>query len=168
MIEWHLLRLNPMAQTRFLDHATTFFPHIPLYFPRYKRLTRPHGHRRPFTTEVPVFPGYVFANLSLTSHDSYIITHSPIRARFVRFGHTIPSIKDSIIHEIRRLESLNQLVREIRVTNPYYRGRKVIVHIPVADIPAIILRIIAQTKVQLDTPLGTMIVPIHTIDLNTR
>src|SRR5262245_39485863 len=163
---WTLLRTNSTTQTRFCDHIREKHPTIILYYPQYKRWTRPHGVRRPILSTRPVYPGYVFACPSPDPHDFYTLTHSPVRAWFVRFGSTIPTIPDSIIQELRRLESLNKLVIEERHQNPYHPGRKVTVHIPVADIQAVIIRLIAQTKVKVDTPLGVMTVPIHKVTLS--
>ena len=165
MTNWHLLRTNPTTFTRFLDQKKSFCPELHLYYPIYKKKTRPHGTRHPILVDSPVYPGYFFALLQNDSDDHYRISHLPTRARFIRFGDTIPVIPESVITEVKRLERLNLLVQERKIENPYRRGRKVIVHIPIADIHGIIIRLIAHARVVVDTPIGLLSVPLPAITL---
>lgn len=160
---WHLLHLHPQNQSKFCDHihSTT---EIPLYFPRYDRITRPHGHRTPISTPTPVYPGYVFSKIA-TSESINTLLRTPVKVSFVRYkiSRDFMTIPDSVITELKRLESLNMLMTEKIYNNPYYPGRKIRVTHPVADIQGIIIRLIGATRVKVDTRLGEMITQIHSI-----
>jgi hypothetical protein len=165
---WTLLRLNPSTQFRFMDLAAENSPEIPLYFPVFLRTTRPAHKRTPIQIPTPVYPGYIFAQINPDSGSVHRLTSLPIRAYFIRLRRCTPrsqlsisTIPDSIIQEFKRLESLNLLVRETHRVNPFAPGTSVVVHLPIADIQAIIVHLIGQTRVLVDGPLGRMTTQIH-------
>ena len=161
---WSLLRLNPQNQEKYVDHVQENVPGVETYFPVFEKKTRPHGKRQPVVVVRPVYPGYVFARLDMNGVNVHLLVNSPIKARFIRFGGTISLIPERVINEIRRLESQRMLVREIHI-NPYVPGRKVRVHLPVADIQAIILQLLHGKRALVETPLGRMSVQLHKMTL---
>lgn len=169
---WTILRLNATAQAKFVSYVNELYPDVILYFPVYKRFVRPAKAPRPIRVVKPVYPGYIFANLDLDSSTPHILTSTPTRASFVRLksidpdSHpTISTIPDRVIHEIMRLECSNQLIREEIRINPYYPGRPVRIHTPVADIDGIILRIMGKIRALVSTPLGRITVPVTQCEL---
>lgn len=159
MNSWTLLRLNATLQSRFLEHIQDQYPDAKLYFPTYSRLTRPANKRHPILTTKPVYPGYIFTGL-----DSVGTIKSTIRFHYVRFGGKIALVPDSVIQELRRLESLNALVTIKTMQNPYTPGTRIVVHTPAYDIHAIIVSL-SKNQIIADTPLGTISVPIHRVKL---
>jgi transcription antitermination factor NusG len=160
---WGLLRLNPASQPRFLDHVSSTYPDIPTYQPLYPKTTRPAKKRHPITIYQPVYPGYLFAQI-LDDKFIHRLTSTPVRAYFVRFGGKIGTVPDSVILELRRLESLNQLVQEEQRKDPYAPGTRVIIHLPMSDIRGII-QMTKGTRAIVETPLCKVIVPIHQVGL---
>jgi transcription antitermination factor NusG len=165
MNSWTLLRLNPQLQARYINHVQENIPDVETYYPTYEKKTRPHGKRQPIVVIRPVYPGYVFAKLDIDGLDVHLMISSPVRARFVRFGPGISTIPDRVIHELRRLESLHLLVKEIHRVSPYTPGVKVRIHTPVADISAIVIALLHGKRIRVDSPLGTVTVPVHQVSL---
>lgn len=165
MSSWSLLRLNPRLQDQYIDHVAENLPNVEMYFPTFKKVTRPHGKRKPVVVIQPVYPGYVFANMDMDGRTIHMMVSTPMKARFIKFGIGISIVPGRVIDELKRLERLNQLVREIRYINPYVRGVKVRIHTPVADIHAIVIRLLHSNRVKVDSPLGTMTVPLHQVSL---
>lgn len=163
MNSWSLLRLNPQSQDRYVEYVREGSPRIETYFPKYERVTRPHGVRHPVIVELPVYPGYVFARCDIDSRDVHVLTSSPVRAYFIRFGGTISIVPDKVITEIRRLESLRELVKERAKMNPYHPGRMVVIHTPAADIQAIIVKLMGGNRAIVDTSLGRATVRTHSL-----
>lgn len=154
---WTILRLNPMSQNRYLSHIHEYHPTIETYVPHYTKLSRPHGHRRPSPVERPCYPGYVFARPDLNNGDHLSLIHTPIKAYYIRFTKTIESIPDSVISEIKRLESLKLLTPETE--SGWRPGQRVRVSTPTLEIRAIIVRLVAHDKMLVDTPFCQMVVP---------
>lgn len=163
MNSWTLLRLNPQNQSKYVEHALDMYPEIGLYYPIFEKITRPARCRHPILVSCPVYPGYVFVNIDLDSRLVHALVSCPVKARFIRFGGIIGKIPDMVIVELRKLELAKQLVREQFRVNPYTPGRQVRVHTPVADISAVIIRLVNQSKAIVDSPLGTITVGIHQI-----
>jgi transcription antitermination factor NusG len=161
---WTLLRLNPQKQSRYIEHVAENIPGVEMYFPVYNKTTRPHGRRQPLVVILPVYPGYIFANVDVNGEGIYSLIRTPIRARFIRFGPEISLIPDKVIVELRRLERLSMLMRESYV-NPYTPGRKIRIHTPVADIAGIIIRLMNGDRVEVDSPIGRMTVKRHLVAL---
>jgi len=84
----------------------------------------------------------------------------------VRFGNGISTIPERVIGEIRKLEAARQLVIEVERVNPYVVGRKVKVHLPVADIHGVIIRMMNDVKVVVDTTMGRATVPVSALILD--
>lgn len=164
---WTLLRLMAQNQDRYIDHVREHIANVEVYFPTYEKVTRPHGKRQPIVVIRPVYPGYVFANLDVDGYDVYHMTRAPIRARFIKLkgDGEISTIPDRVIVELRRLESLHLLVKEIHRVSPYQPGVKVRVCTPVADIQAIVVALLHGKRLRVDSQLGTMNVPIHQVTL---
>jgi transcription antitermination factor NusG len=114
---------------------------------------------------MPVYPGYVFARLDMDGDGIHELVTCPVKARFIKFGGEISTIPDKVIHELRRLESLSMLVREVQRVNPYRPGVKVRVHTPVADIQAVIVALIRGNRLKVDSCIGTITVPVHKVNL---
>ena len=171
MNSWTLLRLNPQQQDRYIGHVTEHIPDVETYFPIYEKVTRPHGKRQPVVVIRPVYPGYVFAKLNedeeghLSGVEMRLMMSMPVRARFIRFGPGISMIPDRVIHELRRLENLHMLVREVHRVSPYTPGVKIRVCTPVADISAVVIALLHGKRLRVDSQLGTMNVPIHQVTL---
>jgi transcription antitermination factor NusG len=167
MHSWALLRLNPQLQSRYIDHVAEYAPDVETYYPRYEKMTRPHGKRQPIVVVRPVYPGYIFANLDLDGRCVHLLISLPVKARFIRleFGGGISPIPDRVIQEIRRLESLHMLVREVHRISPYQPGVKVRIHMPIADISAIVIALLHNKRVKVDSALGIMNVPQHQVSL---
>ena len=167
MHSWTLLRLNAQNQDRYIGHVQEHIPDVETYFPTYEKITRPHGKRQPIVVIRPVYPGYVFAKLNVDGKEVHLMVSMPIRARFIKLRGegAISTIPDRVIHELRRLESLHLLVREIHRVSPYQPGVKVRVCTPVADIQAIVIALLHGKRIKVDSALGTMSVPIHQVSL---
>jgi transcription antitermination factor NusG len=160
---WTLLRLNPLNQSRYVDHVTESFPEIPTYFPQYLKTTRPARKRKPILVTKPVYPGYIFARINLQDHTIHQLTSTPVRAYFVRFGGTIGMIPDRVIIELKKLESLNMLVRELPRRDPFAPGTRVVIHLPMSDIRGIVTMLLHANRAIVDTSLCKVTVPIHTL-----
>ena len=167
MNSWTLLRLSAQNQDRYVDHVKEHVPDVETYFPTYEKITRPHGKRQPIVVIRPVYPGYLFARLDLDGKDVHLMVSMPIRARFIKLKGegAISTIPDKVIQELRRLESLHLLVREIHRISPYQPGVKVRVCTPVADISAIVIALTHGKRIKVDSVLGTMSVPVHQVSL---
>ena len=61
-----------------------------------KRLTRPHGRRRPIAVITAVYPGYLFVRSDFTAGYAHHLIATPIRARWVRCGTSIETIPDTL------------------------------------------------------------------------
>lgn len=162
---WLLLRLNPQIQPKFVDHISASLPDVDLYFPLYSKVTRPANKRTPITVQLPVYPGYIFARVNLETDDFFQLTHAPYRASFVRFNGNLGIVPDRIIPFLREKESLNQLVVEKIVENPYYPGRRVRIILPLITIEGFVLHMIGQNRVKIDTQLGPSTVHLHSVEL---
>jgi hypothetical protein len=150
-------------QDRFTAFIAERFSHIELYAPAYKRLTRPHGKRRPIVVTASVFPGYVFAHVDIVGGDASRLTTTPFRVHWIRFAGEIEHIPDAVITELRRLEATGELVKEELRDDPLRPGRRVRVHTPVADINGIVIRLMNCHGVLVDTAIGRLTAPIHLI-----
>ncbi len=163
-IQWTLLRLNPQTVGRFLDYLSDFHPGIETYNPSYEAITRPAKARRPRKSLRPVFPGYLFARPNLSAGEHVILTRTPIRASFIRFGQEIEAIPDKVITELQRLESLHLLIPEQKPEPRYHHGQRVNVRLAMTNVPATIIRLIAETKALVETSLCRITVPIHNVE----
>jgi hypothetical protein len=132
MPPWFLLRCNAPVQNHLLDYLRQHNPDAHLYFPLFPKISRPHGCRRPITIHLPVFPGYLFLRPFIPLRATTFPSRA--RAHYVRFnGSGIATVPDAVIAGLRHRESLNQLVIEKIVENPYRPGTRVRVYTPVAD-----------------------------------
>jgi transcription antitermination factor NusG len=167
MDSWTLLRLNPQLQTRYIYHVQEHVPDVETYFPCFEKITRPHGRRQPVVVIRPVYPGYIFAKIDVDGQCIHMMTTLPVRARFIKLkgNGLISTIPDRVIHELRRLENLRLLVREIHHISPYQPGVKVRVCTPVADIQAIVIALLHGKRIKVDSTLGVMSVPMHQVNL---
>ena len=167
MHSWTLLRLNAQNQDRYVSYVREHITDVETYFPTYEKITRPHGKRQPIVVIRPVYPGYLFAKLDTDGKDVHLMISMPIRARFIKLkgDGAISTIPERVIHELRRLESLHLLVREIHRVSPYQPGVKVRVCTPIADIQAIVIALLHGKRIKVDSALGTMSVPIHQVSL---
>lgn len=159
MNQWTLLRLSANLQTRFLEHVQEQYPDAKLYFPTFTRLTRPARKRHTIQQTVPVYPGYIF-----TGADSIGRVKSTIRFHYIRFGGKIALVPDSVIQELKRLESINQLVVSKQMINPYSPGTRILIHTPAYDLKAIVIQC-SKNNLLADTPLGTISVPLFRVRL---
>jgi transcription antitermination factor NusG len=155
---WSLLRLNPQKQRNYVSLLQEYLPGVESYYPIYSKMSRANGHRRAVKVERPVYPGYIFL---LVQNDMSGPVNLPVSARWVRFGGHVESIPDFVIQRLRYLESHNELVKEVKYVNPYYPGAKVRVVLPVADLAAVIVRLVGRDRAVVDTDLCRVTVPVH-------
>lgn len=160
---WSLLKTNPQKQNGYVNLLTEHCPDIESYYPVYTRLSRPHGVRRPMKVVRPVYPGYLF--LRIVDGEMRKPVSLPVSARWVRFGGKIEAIPGFVIQKLRSLEQAGELVREIKHVNPYVPGTRVMVHHPVQDIRAVVVRLVRGNRVVVDTQLCRVTVPIHTVQV---
>jgi hypothetical protein len=100
----------------------------------------------------------------MDDHTIHQITSTPVRAYFVRFGGKIGMVPDGVILELRRLESLNLLVREEHRKDPFCPGARVVIRLPMFDIRGIIAMTMNQgSRAIVDTPLGRVLALRHTL-----
>jgi len=162
MDSWTLLRLNPRLQIQYVDHVAEHMPNIETYYPVYVKKTRPHGQRYPVYVKNPVYPGYVFVKLNIEGGMFRYLITTPIKAYYIKFGGNISTIPEKVIDKLRGLEARGLLVREIQRENPFKPGKMVRVHLPYADITAVIIRLLKRQNMALiDTPIGRTTVHIH-------
>ena len=163
---WTLLRLNPQRQDQYIEQVEENIPNVETYYPTFEKVTRPHGKRQPIVVIRPVYPGYLFARIDVEDGTSMRLMMSmPVRARFIKFGPGVSRIPDRVICELRRLERLHMLVREIHRVSPYSPGVKIRIHTPVADISAVVIALLHGKRLKVDIQLGTLNVPIHQVTL---
>lgn len=160
---WSLLRLSPQSQSRYVGIVGELYPEIELYYPVFECMIRPHGKARAVKVVRPVYPGYVFAKEGAWSKNR--LTSMPVRAYWVRFGGEIESVSDRVVQRIKEFEGRNELVQEVKYVNPYRAGVSVRVHLPVADLLAVIVKTIGDTRVIVDLPIGRCAVPIHCLEI---
>lgn len=160
---WSLLKLNPLKQRGYIELLGTHYPGIECYYPRYTRIGRPHGVRKAREMIRPVYPGYVF--LRIRDQDVRGPVSLPVSARWVRFGGKIEAIPGYVVERLRKLEVADELVREVRYVNPYSPGVRVMVHLPVQDIRAVVVKLVGHNRCVVDTPLCRVTVPIHTLQV---
>jgi hypothetical protein len=122
-------------------------------------MSRGNGHRRAIKVERPVYPGYVF--LLVVDGNMSGPVSLPVRATWVRFGGVVEAVPDYVVKKLRELERANELVREVKYVNPYYPGARVRVHMPVADLAAVIVRLVGRNRAIVDTDLCRITVPVH-------
>jgi transcription antitermination factor NusG len=161
---WTLLRLNAQKQEKYIEHVKETMPDVEVYFPVYDRVTRPHGKRQPIVVIRPVYPGYLFTKFDVDGPNVHGLVSAPVKARFIKFGPDISRIPDRVIWELKHLENLKVLVREVHV-NPFKPGRKVRIHLPIADINAIIIQLAHGNRALVDTAVGRMNVRMHQMTL---
>src|SRR5262245_42495141 len=124
-MNWNLIRVQNQSQTRFCADLKTRYPDVGFYYPIFAGITRPSGSRRVIPVPTPVYPGYIFVPSGRMNQ-----VQTPHRYHFVRFGGAVALIRDSVIQELRRLESLNQLVVKTVAESPYTPGTRILVHTP--------------------------------------
>jgi hypothetical protein len=162
---WALLKLlHHRQQDRFTAFVAEHYPDVELYAPVFKRVTRPHGCRRPLAVIATVFPGYLFVHSDLGAGYARYLTATPIRAHWVRFGTSIETIPDKVIAALRTLEARNELVREAILPRPLRPGARVRVQLPVGSIDAVVLRLVNAHKVTVDSRLGRVTAPICVVE----
>ena len=159
------MRLAPSTQPRFVGYVTEKYPEVQIYYPLYLRRSRPARTRHPIQIPTPVFPGYIFAKIQTDSVIVSELTNTPIRAFFVKFGPDLGIVPEWEIERIRRLESLNQLVKITTKENPYRPGTKIRIMHTLLDIDAIIIYPMGQDRALVRTESGKFVVPISKIAL---
>ena len=160
---WGLLRLNPLSQAKYIRHQGVYRPDIEYYAPRYNRITRPNGLRKTIVVPTLVYPGYLFVRLDCDLRD---ILDGPVRVYFVRFGGHIGLVREEVMDRLKKMEALQQLVKEEVKDNPYKPGRNIRVHTPVASIAGILVMCTqSHTRAIVDTVMGHWDVPIHQVEL---
>jgi len=164
LVSWTLLRINPQKQAKYLEHVREKIDDVITYFPVYQKTTRPHGKRQPIVVTLPVYPGYLFTKFDVDGPNVHKLISLPVRARFIKFGQEISKIPDRVIWDLQRLENLKVLVREVHV-NPFKPGRTVRIHLPIADISAIIIALTHGNRALVDTTVGVMSVRMHQMTL---
>jgi hypothetical protein len=160
---WSLLKLNPQKQRGYVDLLKEHLPGVEAYYPRYSRMIRPHGARRPKRVERPVYPGYLF--IMVGNGDMHGPVSLPVSARWVKFGGKVESVPGFVVEQLRKLERANELVREVKYVDPYVPGARVRVHLPVQDIHAVIVKLVGGNRVLVDTNLCRVTVPRHRIQI---
>jgi len=160
-----LLRLNAQSQKRYLGFVDEYQPGVEIYYPQYEKITRVHGERRPKVVSLPVYPGYLFAKVDLWGGDIRRLCSLPVRAYWVRFGGNVEAVSDRVIMRLKELEIAGELVREIRYVSPYRHGVSVRVHLPVADLLAVVVKLVGDHAAIVDLPVGRCKVPIHCLEV---
>lgn len=162
---WVLLRMQAQSQNKYMELMAERQPHIELYYPLYDKVTRPARARRAVRVRSPVYPGYVFADISRI-HGLEDLRPGLIRVWCVRFGAQIAIIDSRVIDVLRLQEAQGLLVTENKADNPYTYGRHVRVHTPMADIMAIVVRLTNNgTRIVVNGPLCPITVPLHQVEL---
>lgn len=162
---WTLLRTSPQNQDRYIEYLGENLPSVEPYFPQYEKITRPSKCRHTVKVKKPVYPGYVFAKVDLESEGVLGLIRTPIRAYFIRFGNMLSIVPECVIVRLRQDEADGKLVEEKEVDNPYTPGRKIRVHLPIADIDAVIVHLVGTHRVLVDTVLGHATVRIHSVEI---
>jgi transcription antitermination factor NusG len=158
--------MNPKIQAKYITYIQeNIYDDVLIYFPVFDKITRPHRCRHAIIQSHPVYPGYIFAKIDTDSRVVHALVSCPVRARFVRFGGLIGMIPERVIMELRRLEIAKLLVREQFKMNPYTEGRVVRIHTPVADIQAMVVKLIHGSRVEVDTKVGRITVGVHQVQL---
>ena len=161
-MSWLLLRVGIGSQHRYMEVAGEYCPDVEMYYPRYSVFVRPHGVRRPVKVLRPVYPGYIFVRVGEGKMKE--VVRLPVRAYWVRFGGTVEVVQDRVVQRIKELEGHNELIREVKYVNPYRSGVQVKVHLPMADLSAIVVKLVG-TMALVDLPVGRGMVPVHCMEL---
>jgi acyl dehydratase len=66
-----------------------------------------------------------------------------------------------VVKKLKELERANEHVREVKYVNPYYPGARVRVILPVADLAAVVVRLVGRNQAIVDTDLCRATVPVH-------
>ena len=99
---WYVVRCKPREDARALENLTN--QGFQAFSPRCV-VTRRVGTVRRKVTE-PMFPGYVFVELSPTVHDWGVLRSTRGVMYLVRFGMQAPRVPDDVIRGIRELDGL--------------------------------------------------------------
>ena len=161
-VRWALLKLSPQTQVKYVECVGGLYPDIDLYYPVYERLVRPHGHARTSRVVRPVYPGYVFVMMG--DYDVNKLTRLPVRAWWVKFGGVIELVPDWVVQKIKEFEGRNELVKEYTYVSPYRAGCRVYVHLPMADLLSVIIKVMGHRAV-VECPLGRLAVPIYCLEV---
>jgi transcription antitermination factor NusG len=129
------------------------------YYPVYSKMSRANGHRRAIKVERPVYPGYLF--ILVADGNMHGPVSLPVVAHWVRFGGVVEAVPDYVVKRLKELERANELVREVKYVNPYYPGARVRVILQVADLAAVIVRLVGRDRDIVDTDLCRVTVPVH-------
>lgn len=160
---WSLLKVNPQKQRGYVELLGQYCPGVELYVPVYNRVVRPHGLRRPIKVTRPVYPGYLFLRVGMEEMRKPVTL--PVRASWVRFGGKIEEIPGYVIQKIKQMEKANELVREVKGDSPYVPGARVLVRHEVRDIRAVVVRLVKGNRVEVDTEMCRVIVPVHRVEV---
>jgi hypothetical protein len=95
--------------------------------------------------------------------DHAVLTRTPIRAYFIKFGQAIESIPEKVIDEIKYLEESNLLNPGDQNHVFYEPGMEIRMTLNHIQVPAIIIRLINHAKVLVDTTFCRVTVPIGAI-----
>jgi hypothetical protein len=110
----------------------------------------------------PVYPGYLFIRNSVGARE---VVNLPVRVWWVRnYDGQVAEVSSRVIESIRKLEGQGELVREIRHASPWRTGVRVYVHIDVADLQAIIVKV-AGNRALVDLPPYKCWVQTHRLEL---
>jgi hypothetical protein len=160
---WGLLKLNPLAQGRYVEYVDRYYPHVECYYPRYERVVRPHGSRGRRRVWSPIFPGYLFVRVKRREMPELVTL--PVRAYWIRFGENIEIVPDIVIKRLRELELAGELVREVMHVEPYRVGVQVRVHLEVGDIRAVVVKRGPGDRVVVDSVWCRCVVPRHLLEV---
>jgi transcription antitermination factor NusG len=158
-MNWTLIKTPAQTQARYVSQVEEFHPAIPFYIPTYQHATRPAKYRRVILVTRPVYPGYIFVKPDLSLGEHYALTRLPTKAYFVRFGRELSMIPEYVIDELRRLESLHQLIQQDQNDTKLHPGQRVRVAFPTIDVLAVLIHV-TPSKAVVDTPLGRTTVPL--------
>jgi transcription antitermination factor NusG len=111
-----------------------------------------------------VYPGYVFVKVEEDT-DLHGPVSLPVRAAWVKFGGQVEVVPNRVIEELKRLAGNGELVREVKYINPYRAGVCVRVHLPVYDIAGIVIKMVRGNRVEVETSLCRVTVPMHTLEV---
>jgi hypothetical protein len=160
---WSLLKVNAQKQRNYVNLLQEYLPGMESYYPVYSKMSRANGHRRAVKVERPVYPGYLFIMVADGNMSGPVSL--PVNARWVRFGGVVEAVPDYVVMKLKELERANELVREVKYVNPYYPGAKVRVHLPVADLAAVIVKLVGRDRALVDTEMCRVMVHLHRLQV---
>lgn len=160
---WIVLRVREME--KFAGYVREFSPEIELYWPEMMKIVRPAGCRRTRRVKVPVFPGYVFADVDLGDGECERLIRCPYKVRVMRFDGSIEVVSLPVIEELKRME-MDGGWDEVDVKRgcSYRLYDRVVIRWENAVVPGVIVRLIAGSRVIVQAEFAKMVVPVHALN----